>query len=202
MQKCGCALLLAAMIDLFSHQSRAQTAVDVSGFDIAGIKLRMPISDVAAVFTRLQEQDGGEILLKEEFDKALNDYHSMKEIRYFGYSSEIYKIGVTFSPSFQKDGKSFPPSVIDVLYVIKSYKKDSGAREHVLERYGVPTFDNILNDDIKYCKILINDSSNNKICDTEHGNKLFFLNGRIYLSDKDFEEFTKTYIVSSSPSKH
>jgi len=60
MKKHGSALLLAAIMGLSSHQGQAQTPVDVSRFDVAGIKLRMPISGVAAVFKRLQERDGGE----------------------------------------------------------------------------------------------------------------------------------------------
>src|SRR5262249_24862646 len=107
MKKCGSALLLAAIMGLLPHQSRAQTPVDESRFDIAGIKLRMLISEVAAVFKRLHERDGGDLLGKEEFEKALNDPNSMKEARYFGYSSQIYKIGVTLSPPYQFDNKPF-----------------------------------------------------------------------------------------------
>jgi hypothetical protein len=202
MKKHGSALLLAAIMALLSLQSRAQTAVDVSRFDIAGIKLRMPISEVAAVFKRLQERDGGVMLGKEEFEKALNDYNSIKETRYFGYSSAIYKIGVTLSPPYKIDNKSFPPSVIDVIYVINGYSKDSGARAQVLEKYGVPTFDDKESGDVKYCQNLVNDSkSNGKTCDAKHGDTLFFINGTLYLSDKDFEEIIKTHSLSSSSPK-
>jgi hypothetical protein len=176
--------------------------VDVSRFDIAGLKLRMPISDVAAVFKRLEEQDGGELLGKEEFEKALNDSRSTKEPQYFGYSSGIYKIGVTLSPSYQTDGKYFPPSVIDVIYVIKDYKKESGAREQVLEKFGAPTFDDKASGDIKYCQKLANDGRNNgNTCDDNHGGTLFFINGTLYLSDKDFEEFAKTHSFPSPSPK-
>jgi hypothetical protein len=201
MKKHGSALLLAAIMSVLSHQSRAQTPVDVSRFDLAGIKLRMPISDVAAIFKRLEERDHGELLGKEEFEKALNDYHSVKEPQYFGYSSAIYKIGVTLSPPYQIDGKPFPPSVIDVIYVMKGYTKDSGARKQVLEKFGTPTFDDKSSDDIKYCQKLANDSSNSgKTCDTKHGDTLFFINGTLYLSDKDFEELAKTHsLISPSP---
>jgi hypothetical protein len=200
MKKHGSALLLAAIMALLSLQSRAQTAVDVSRFDIAGIKLRMPISDVAAVFKRLQERDGGVMLGKEEFEKALNDYNSMKETRYFGYSSAIYKIGVTLSPPYQMDNKSLPPSVIDVIYVINNYSKESGAREQVLEKYGTATFDNKVTGEIKYCQKLVNDGAN-KACDVNHGDTLFFINGTLYLSDKDFEEIIKTHSLSSPSPK-
>jgi hypothetical protein len=201
MRKYGCALLLAAAMDFLSQQILAQTPVDVSRFDIAGIKLRMPISGVAAIFKRLQEQDGGEILGREEFEKTLDDYHTLREPRSFGYSSEIYKIGVTFSAPYQIDDKSFPPSVIDVIYVIKNYRKDSGAREQVLEKYGVPTFDNKVNGDIQYCQKLVTDSNNTKVCDMEHGDTLSFVNGKLYLSDKEFEEYTKTHILPSPSPK-
>jgi hypothetical protein len=188
------ALLLAAITALLPHQGRAQNAVDVSRFDIAGIKLRMPITEVAAVFKRLQGEDGGELLGKEEFEKALNDHNSIKETRYFGYSSQLYKIGVTFSPPYQIDNTSFPPSVIDVIYVISNYNKDSGAREQVLKKFGAPTFDDKASGDIKYCQNLTNENgSNSKTCDIKHGDTLFFSNGTLYLSDKDFEEFAKTH---------
>jgi hypothetical protein len=202
MKKYGSAWLLAAIMGLLSHQSRAQTPVDVSRFDIAGIKLRMPISDVAAVFKRLQDRDGGETLGKEEFEKALNDYYAVKEPQYVGYSSAIYKIGVTFSPPYQVGGKPFPPSVIDVIYVMKGYKKESGARQQVLDKYGTPTFDDKAGGDIKYCQNLTNDSGNNsKTCDTKHGDTLFFSDGTLYLSDKDFEEFAKTHSLPSPSPK-
>jgi hypothetical protein len=143
------------------------------------------------------------MLGKEEFEKALNDYSSIKEARYFGYSSQIYKIGVTLSPPYQIDNKSFPPSVIDVIYVINNYRKDSGAREQVLEKFGTPTFDDKASGDIKYCRNLVTDSSNNsKTCDVKRGDTLFFINGTLYLSDKDFEEFTKTHgLPSPSPKR-
>jgi hypothetical protein len=202
MKKYGSASLFAAIIALSSVQCWAQTPVDVSRFDIAGIKLRMPISEVAAVFKRLQERDGGEMLGMEELEKALKDYNSMKETRYFGYSSQIYKIGVTLSPPYQMDNKSFPPSVIDVIYVINDYSKDSGARAQVLEKYGAPTFDDKESGDIKYCQKLTNDGGNNsKTCDVKHGDTLFFINGTLYLSDKDFEELIKTRSTPSPSPK-
>jgi len=202
MKKYGSALLLAAILGLLSHQSRAQTPADVSRFDVAGIKLRMPISDVAAVFKRLADRDGGEMLGKEELEKALSDYQSVKEPQYVGYSSAIYKIGVTLSPPYQIDGKSFPPSVIDVIYVMKGYTKDSGARAQVLEKYGAPTFDDKASGDIKYCQNLMNDGgSNSKTCDAKHGDTLSFSNGTLYLSDKDFAELAKTHSLASPSAK-
>jgi hypothetical protein len=201
MKKSGSALLLAAIAALLPNQSLAQAPVDVSRFDLAGIKLRMPISDVAAIFKRLQEHDGGDLLGKEEFEKALNDPNSMKETRYFGYSSQIYKIGVTLSPPYKIDNKSFPPSVIDVIYVINNYSPDSGARKQVLEKFGAPTFDDKASGDIKYCQKLVNDGGNNKTCDTKHGDTLFFINGTLFLSDKDFEEIAKAQSLASPSPK-
>lgn len=195
MRTSGCALLLSVIMTLFSYQIRAQTAVDVKSFDLAGIKLRAPISDVAAIFRRLRERDGGEILGQDELEKALNDYQTLKGARYFGYSSEFYKIGVTLSPPYQVDGKTYPPSVIDVIYVIKNYGKDTGAREQVLEKYGAPTFENKTNGDLKYCQRLIGSTDNNfgKECDVEHGDALSFVNGTLYLSDKVFEALTEAH---------
>jgi hypothetical protein len=189
-----CALLVIAAL-LVPHRSPAQTPVDVSRFDLAGIKLRMPLADVAEILKRLRDQDGGVILGEEELEKILKDYREIKENSYFGYSSGIYKIGVTLSPPYRVDGQSFPPSIVEVVYVIKDYKKESGARQQVLEKFGQPTFDNQITGEIQYCQRLASEGNSIKICDVTHGDTLFFVNGTLYLSDKDFGEFTKTHAL-------
>lgn len=197
MQKWCCALVLAAVTGFSAQQSQAQTAVDVSRFDIAGIRLRMTIAEVAAALKRRQEKDGGEILGEEDLEKAVKDYNAVTETKYFGYSTPIYKIGVTLSPAYRVESKSFPPSVIDVVFVINNYDKHSDAIQQVIERYGEPSFHNKITGQVKYCQRLIGEG-NNKTCDEKHGETLFFVNGALYLSDKEFAELTHAKVSAPS----
>ncbi len=197
MPKWCCALLLAAVTGFSAQQSRAQTAVDVSRFDIAGIRLRMPIAEVAAALKHRQEQDGGEILGEEELEKAIKDANAVTDTRYFGYSTPIYKIGITLSPAYRAENKSFPPSVIDVVFVINNYNKNSDAIQQVMEKYGEPTFQNRITGELKYCQHLIGAGSD-KTCDAKHGDTLFFVNGALYLSDRELAELTHAKISAPS----